>query len=356
VATDFQQGRQDPTPDIRLERYARQMILPGWGGRAGQERLASKRAVVVGCGALGSHVAAHLVRAGVGRLVLADRDFVEWHNLPRQALYGEADAAAGIPKAVAAARRLRQINSQVEIEEQVMDVNADTVERLIAGADLVLDGADNFEVRYLVNEACVKHRIPWVYGGVLGTYGLSAAILPGETPCLRCLLGPLPPPGSVPTCETAGVLGPAVAVIAALEATEGLKILLDRKEDLLRSLVMVDVWSGDFERARVQKGQTPCPVCDEGRYELLSAEQGSMAAVLCGRTAVQITPRPARPLDLAALAGRLAGVGPLSVNEYLLRLEVEGCQLTLFPDGRAIVKGTDEPARARALYARYVGA
>ncbi len=340
----------------RLERYARQMILPGWGGREGQARLAEKRAVVVGCGALGSHVAAHLVRAGVGRLVLADRDFVEWHNLPRQALYSEADAAAGLPKAVAAARRLRQINSQVEIHEHILDVNADTVEGLIAGADVVLDGTDNFEVRYLVNEACVKQRIPWVYGGVLGTYGLSAAILPGETPCLRCLLGPLPPPGSVPTCETAGVLGPAVAVIAALEVTEGLKILLERRQDLLRSLVMVDLWSGDFERAQAQKGPTPCPVCDEGRYELLTARQGSMATVLCGRTAVQITPRPAQALDLAALAERLAGLGPLSLNEYLLRLEVEGCQLTIFPDGRAIVKGTDDPTRARALYARYVGA
>ncbi len=336
-------------------RYSRQMVLPGWG-EAGQSLLATRTAVVVGCGALGSHIAEHLVRAGVGRLVLADRDFVEWHNLPRQALYTEADAQAGVPKAVAAARRLRRINAQVQIEEHVLDVNADTVEDLIAGADLVLDGADNFEVRYLLNEACVKAGIPWVYGGVLGTYGLTAAILPGETPCLRCLLGPMPPPGATPTCETAGVLGPAVAVIAALETTEGLKILLDRREELLRSLVMVDVWSGEFERARTRKGDTPCPVCDEGRYDLLNAEQGTMTTVLCGREAVQVSPRPRRTLDLDALAARLLGLGPLTVNEYLLRLEVEGCQLTLFADGRAIIKGTDDPARARAIYARYVGA
>ena len=335
-------------------RYSRQMILPGWG-RAGQERLATRTAVVVGCGALGSHIAEHLVRAGVGRLVLADRDFVEWHNLPRQALYTEADAQAGVPKAVAAARRLRRLNAQVQIEEHVLDVNADTVEDLIAGADVVLDGADNFEVRYLLNEACVKGGVPWVYGGVLGTYGLTAAILPGETPCLRCLLGPMPPPGATPTCETAGVLGAAVAVIAALEVTEGLKILLDRRDDLLRSLVMVDVWSGEFERARTQKGDAPCPVCDEGRYELLNAEQGTMTAVLCGREAVQVSPRPRQAVDLEALAERLLGLGPLTVNEYLLRLEVEGCQITLFADGRAIIKGTDDPARARALYARYVG-
>jgi len=338
-----------------FDRYSRQMILPGWG-QQGQARLATKTAVVVGCGALGSHIASHLVRAGVGRLVLADRDFVEWHNLPRQALYTEADARDGVPKAVAAARRLRRINTQVQIEEHVVDVNADTIEELVAGADVVMDGADNFEVRYLLNQVCVKLGIPWVYGGVLGTYGLTTAILPGETPCLRCLLGPMPPPGSVPTCETAGVLGPVVAVIAALEATEGLKFLLDRRDEVLHSLVMIDVWNGDLERAQTQRSNTRCPVCDDRRFDLLDAERGSMAAVLCGRNAVQVSPRPAPTLNLAALAERLAGVGPLRVNDYLLRLDVEDCQLTIFADGRAIVKGTDDPAQARALYARYVGA
>jgi molybdopterin-synthase adenylyltransferase len=339
----------------RFERYSRQMVLPGWG-RGAQERLAGRSATVIGCGALGSHIAGHLARAGVGRLLLADRDFVEWHNLPRQSLYDEADARARVPKAVAAARRLRQINSLVEIEEHIVDVNADTVEALIRGADVVLDGADNFEVRYLLNEACIKLGIPWVYGGVLGTYGLTATILPGETPCLRCLLGPMPPPGLVATCETAGVLGPAVAVIAALESTEGLKILLDRKDELLRSLVMVDVWNGDFERAETRKGQAPCPVCDEGRYEMLEAEQGSVTTVLCGRSAVQVSPRPARSLDLEALAGRLKDLAPVEVNDYLLRAQVEGKELTVFRDGRAIIKGTDDPAQARALYARYIGA
>jgi adenylyltransferase/sulfurtransferase len=345
---------QEATMTDRFERYSRQMILPGWG-QEGQARLAQRKAVVVGCGALGSHIASHLVRAGVGKLVLADRDFVEWHNLPRQALYSEVDAAAGVPKAVAAARRLRKINSQVEIEEQVVDVNADTVEDLIAGADVVLDGADNFEVRYLVNEACVKHGTPWIYGGVLGTYGLTAVIQPGRTPCIRCLLGPMPPAGAVPTCETAGVLGPVVAIIAALEVTEGLKILLERQTDLLRSLVMVDVWSGDFERAQMRKSRTDCPVCDEGRYELLEAEQGTVTAVLCGRNAVQVTPRPATALDLTLLAERLAEVGTVRVNDYLLRMDVEGVQLTVFADGRTIIKGTDDAVQARALYARYVG-
>ncbi|MGD9405756.1 MAG: ThiF family adenylyltransferase [Anaerolineae bacterium] len=339
---------------MSLDRYSRQMLLPGWG-RERQELLRKKSAIVVGCGALGSHVASHLVRAGVGRLVLADRDFVEWHNLPRQALYAEADAEAGVPKAVAAARRLRQINGQVEIEEHVVDVNADTVEGLIEGADIVLDGADNFEVRYLVNEACVKRGIPWIYGGVLGTYGLTAAIVPGETPCLRCLLGPMPPPGSVPTCETAGVLGTIVAVIASLEVTEALKVLTGRGDELLRSLIMVDVWKGDFERVQMEKGTASCPVCDEKQYDLLQAELGSEAVVLCGRSAVQVTPRPALELDLASLAERLADAGLASADEYLLRLEVEGAQLTVFGDGRTIVKGTSDPARARALFARYVG-
>jgi adenylyltransferase/sulfurtransferase len=288
-------------------------------------------------------------------LAIADRDFVEWHNLPRQALYAEADAAAGVPKAVAAARRLRQINSLAEIDEHVVDVNADTVEELISGADVVLDGADNFEVRYLLNEACVKHGIPWVYGGVLGTYGLTASILPGETPCLRCLLGPLPPPGSVPTCETAGVLGTIVSVIAALEATEAFKILLDQRAVLLHSLVMVDVWNGDFERAQTRRGKGLCPVCDEGRYELLEAKQGSVTTVLCGRSAVQVTPRLAESLNLAHLALRLETVGEVKFNEHLLRFDVDEAQFTLFRDGRAIVKGIDDPAKARALYARYIG-
>jgi molybdopterin/thiamine biosynthesis adenylyltransferase len=338
----------------QLARYSRQMILPGWG-QEGQERLAGRTAVVVGCGALGSHIAAHLARAGVGRLVLADRDFVEWHNLPRQALYDEGDAWAGLPKAVAAARRLRRINAQVQIDEHILDINADTVEALIDGADLVLDGSDNFEVRYLLNEACVKQGIPWIYGGVLGTYGLTAPILPGETPCLRCLLGPMPPPGAVATCETAGILGTVVAVIAALEVTEGLKILLDRRDELLHSLVMVDVWHGDFERAAVQKGKESCPVCDEGRYEFLRAEQGSVTTVLCGRNAVQVSPRPAPALDLPTLARRLSSLGPVQANEYLVRLDLEDQQLTVFADGRAIVKGTDDPALARSLYARFVG-
>jgi adenylyltransferase/sulfurtransferase len=339
----------------RFERYSRQMVLPGWG-REAQERLAGQSAAVIGCGALGSHIAGHLARAGIGRLVLADRDFVEWHNLPRQSLYDESDAREGVPKAVAAARRLRQINSLVQIEEHVVDVNADTVEALIQDVDVVLDGADNFEVRYLLNEACVKHAIPWVYGGVLGTYGLTATILPGETPCLRCLLGPMPPPGSVPTCETAGVLGPAVAVIAALESTEGLKILLGRREALLRSLVMVDVWNGDFERAETRKAKGSCPVCDEGHYEMLEAEQGSMTTVLCGRSAVQVSPRPRRSLNLEALAERLQDLGPVDVNDYLLRFEVEAKEVTVFADSRAIVKGTDDPSQARGLYARYIGA
>ncbi|HNS51462.1 MAG TPA: ThiF family adenylyltransferase [Anaerolineae bacterium] len=336
------------------ERYSRQMLLPGWG-REGQLRLARRTAAVIGCGALGSHIASHLVRAGVGRVILADRDFVEWHNLPRQALYSEEDAAAGTPKAVAAARRLRQLNSAVAIEEHVVDVDAGTIESLLSRADVVFDGADNFELRYLVNEACVKLGIPWVYGGVLGTYGLSAAILPGQTPCLRCLLGPMPAPGTVPTCETAGVLGATVATVAALEVSEGFKILLGQRHSLLHSLVMVDLWTGDFERATVQKALDACPVCDDRQFQLLEAQQGSMTTVLCGRGAVQVTPRPAPTLDLDEIGHRLSKLGPVTVNEYLLRFSADGCEMTLFGDGRAIVKGAAGPVEARTFYVRYVG-
>lgn len=335
-------------------RYSRQMLLPGWG-EDGQAMLGRKAVLVVGCGALGSHIAAHLVRIGIGRVVLADRDFVEVDNLPRQALYSESDAAEGVPKAVAAARRLRKLNSSVEVEEHIIDVNADTVESLIGGVDLVLDGADNFEVRYLLNEVCVKHRVPWVYGGVLGTYGLTAAIVPGETPCLRCLLGRMPGPGAVPTCETAGVLGTVVATIAALEVTEGLKILMNRESELLNSLVMVDVWSGDHERLETQRNESSCPVCDEHRYELLQVQQGSTTAVLCGRNAVQVRTHPTPDVDLVLLGKRLSSVGEVTVNEYLLRMAVEDVSITVFADGRAIIKGTDDPARARTLYSRYVG-
>jgi hypothetical protein len=247
------------------------------------------------------------------------------------------------------------VNSTVQVEPRVMDVNADNIEDLISGVDVVLDGADNFELRYLLNEACVKRGLPWVYAGVLGTYGMTAVIIPGQTACLRCMFGPLPAPGTVPTCETAGVLGPAVAMVAALETTEGLKILLDQPEALLRRLVMVDVWHGDLALAELRGPEADCPVCAEGRYELLQAEQGSAATVLCGRNAVQVRPRPLRALDLALLARRLSDVGLVSVNEYVLRLDVEGYQMTVFPDGRATIKGTDDPAQARKLYARYIG-
>jgi adenylyltransferase/sulfurtransferase len=338
----------------RLERYSRQTLLAEIG-EAGQERLLASSVAVAGCGALGSVIASTLVRAGVGRVRIIDRDTVELNNLQRQILFDEDDAARGIPKAVAAVEKLRGVNSQVALEAAVADINPDNVERLVTGLDLVLDGTDNFEVRLLLNDACVKHGLPWVYGGVIATHGMTRAIVPGRTPCFRCWLGQVPPPGSTPTCDTIGVLGTAVSVVAALEATEGLKILLGREDALIGELVAIDVWDGTFERIAMGKVIETCPVCDLGRFEFLEREQGTTVTSLCGRSAVQVDVRGVQAVSFPALARRLEAAGDVRYNEYMLRFDVDDYELTVFPDGRTIVKGTTDEAQARTLFARYVG-
>jgi adenylyltransferase/sulfurtransferase len=344
----------------KSDRYSRQILLPEIG-EVGQERLLAASVSVVGCGALGSVIASTLVRAGVGRVRVIDRDYIELNNLQRQTLFDEEDIARGLPKAIAAAEKLRQVNSQVTVEPVVTDVNPDNVERLIGDVDLVVDGTDNFEIRFLLNDACVKHGVPWVYGGVLATYGMIRAMIPHHTPCFRCMLTQLPPPGSTPTCDTAGVLSTAVNVIASLEVTEGLKILLGKEKELYGGLLYVDVWAGVFERVDVGKVNGVCPVCDLGQYEFLEARQGTYLTSLCGREAVQVNVRGEAELSFPALAQRLAPAGEVRYNEYMLRLRVGSdshrrYELTVFPDGRAIVKGTTDEAVARTLYARYVGA
>jgi len=336
-----------------FERYARQIVFSGMG-EAGQGALLDASVTLIGCGALGSALANLIVRAGVGRLAVADRDFVELNNLQRQSLYDETHVARNLPKAVAAAERLRAINSGVEIVPHVMDVNPYNVEGLVRGADLVLDGNDNFEVRYLINDACVKLGIPWVYAAVIGSSGMTATIVPGETACLRCLFPDMPPPGSVPTCETVGILGPVVQVIAALAATEGIKLLIGQGT-LNRGLIAVDVWDHSYETFESAGRRPNCPACGLGRFDYLDADMGSQAVSLCGREAVHITVPGARPLDLAEVARRLETVGPVTFNEYLLRLEVDDYEITLFPDARALIKGTDDEAVARTLYSKYVG-
>jgi molybdopterin/thiamine biosynthesis adenylyltransferase len=333
-----------------VKRYAKQILFKPLG-EEGQKRLSTSRVAIIGLGALGSVIANHLARAGAGYLRLVDRDFVELDNLQRQVLYDEDDVREALPKAVAAARRLSKINSEVKLDPRVVDVSHGTVEGLIEDVDLVVDGLDNFETRFVLNDACVKRGKPWVYGGCVGSYGMVMSVRPGDGPCFACLVGEAPAPGTSPTCDTAGVLNTASAVIASLEANEALKILLGKAEE--PALTTLDLWSNQWQRVKVPRS-TSCECCGGRRFKHLDAAP-SGSAVLCGRNAVQITPAKEVALDLAEAERRLSPLGPVRRNAYLLKASIDGCELTLFPDARAIIQGTSDPARARALYARYVG-
>ncbi|HZR99187.1 MAG TPA: ThiF family adenylyltransferase [Chloroflexota bacterium] len=337
-----------------MERYSRQVLFPGVG-EAGQARLAGARALLVGCGALGTVIANVLVRAGVGRLTIVDRDYVDLSNLQRQVLFDEDDLARDLPKAVAAAAKLRRINPEVAVEPVVADVNATNVEALLAGADVALDGTDNFEARYLLNDACVKHGVPWVYAAAIGAYGTTFPVVPGETPCLRCVFAESPPPGTLPTCDTAGVLAPAVGVVANLAAAEGLKLLVGAHDKLNRALVWLDVWENTFHRLELGAPTADCPACQQRRFEYLDTQVGSYTLELCGRNTLQVVVPGRPPVALAELAARLAGAGAVTYNESLLRLRLPDYEITVFPDARALIKGTTDPLVARSLYSRYVG-
>jgi molybdopterin-synthase adenylyltransferase len=338
-----------------LDRYVRQMRYRPLG-EAGQRKLAASRALVCGCGALGSVLANTLVRAGVGAVRIIDRDFLELNNLPRQMLFDEADVAAGLPKAVAAAEKLRQINSHVEIEPIVADLDHTNIEQFCDGVDVIVDGTDNFETRFLINDVAVKRGLPWVYGGCLGAEGQTMTIVPGVTPCLRCLIQECPPPGSTPTCDTAGILGPIVGVIASIEALEAIKILSGNRDAVSRSLTVMELWDNRIRQVDVSSlaTQTDCPTCKQGQFPWLAGKQGSHTAVLCGRNAVQLT-HPGASISLEELARKLVGIGQLSRNQFLLRLKVDQYELTIFPDARAIIGGTNDVTIARTVYAKYVG-
>jgi adenylyltransferase/sulfurtransferase len=335
-------------------RYSRQELFAGIGPD-GQARIRAADVVVVGCGALGSALAEMMTRAGVRRLTLVDRDYVEESNLQRQSLFDEADAARGMPKAVAAEAKLRRINSDVEVRGVVADLAADNADELLKGAGLVLDGTDNFEARFLVNDVCVREGIPWVYGACVGAYGLALLVRPRVSPCLRCVLEEMPAPGSGPTCDTAGVVAPIVHVVAGIQAGEALKVLAGRTESLLPGVVTVDLWQGLFEIMDL-RGRAPwCPACTEGRYDYAVRGAAGAPAVLCGRDAVQVrAPRGTR-VDLQALAARLTAAGSVTANEHLVRFVGRDAELVVFADGRAIVKGVRDAAQARGLYAKYVG-
>jgi molybdopterin-synthase adenylyltransferase len=359
-----------------MSRYHRQMLLPEIGA-PGQERLAAARAAIIGCGALGCTLADLLARAGVGNLHIIDRDVVELTNLQRQTLFTESDAAAGLPKAEAARRRLASINSQIEIHTHTADLTARNAERLLQPvlspcrgqpAALLLDATDNFQTRFLLNDVSVKHATPLIYGGVVGTRGMQATFTPfgdRRTPCLRCLFDAPPPPGSTPTCDTAGVLGPVVQMVAAAQATEAIKFLIGRRDLIAPGMLDLDPWSSPPVHRRLDIGRPreDCRACALRRFDFLDAAAAEHTA-LCGQDAVQVSAPAEGQLDLAALHHRLAPHGDFALMGDLLLRGVfsaersdkgEQLALTLFPDGRAIIRGTTNPTRARTLYARYIG-
>jgi adenylyltransferase/sulfurtransferase len=341
-----------------LSRYARQIRIPDLG-EAGQRRLLDSRVFICGCGALGTVLADTLVRAGVGFVRLVDRDFVEATNLQRQVLFDEQDIADELPKAIAAARKLSRINSDVTIEPIVADVEHTNVLEFARGTDLILDGTDNFETRFLLNDASLELGIPWIYAGCIATHGQTMTILPAESACLRCLIDTAPQPGTTETCDTAGILGPTVNIIASLQAVNALKLLAGRRDLIEPVLTIVDVWDFTLRKMSVRslRERANCPACLGGERLWLSGRQGSQTTVLCGRNAVQVSPPGRTPLRFEELAEKLRPLGRLTSNPFLLRFSPDGSEyeLTAFADGRVIVRGTDDPATARGLCARYIG-
>ena len=334
------------------------MLFSGIGSE-GQHRLGQARVLLVGCGALGCVVADAMVRAGVGHVRIVDRDFVELSNLQRQILFDEDDVTEHLPKAIAAERRLRRVNSEIVIEAIVADVDCTNIRELSKGASLILDGTDNFETRFLVNDLSLELNIPWVYGGCIGSHGQLMAILPGQTACLRCVIESPPDPGASETCETAGILGPTVNVIASWQALLAMKILAGHLDTVPRVLTVIDLWDHTFRSLDVSelRSKGDCPACHRGERLWLSGERGSRSTVLCGRNAVQVAPSASGNLSLEELTQKWQGNGTITHNPYLAKLVLNGgeFELTVFRDGRAIVRGTQEIAVARAMYSRYVG-
>jgi molybdopterin-synthase adenylyltransferase len=333
------------------ERYSRQVLFQGIG-REGQGKLATARVALVGCGATGSSLASLLARAGVGCIRIIDRDYVEPSNLHRQSLFDESDAAQSLPKAIAAARKIAAFNSQIVIEPQVADLVPANVESLLDGMHLILDGTDNFETRYLLNDFAVKTSLPWIYTAAVGSYGVSLNVLPGKTACLACLFPDLPH-GAFETCETAGILNSAVNLAASIAATEAIKLLVGAEERVRRTLLSFDVWTNDRAEVRAEKPRSGCRACGQRDFVHLAGE-GRAHITLCGRNSVQIHERH-RPIDFSELSLRLKPHGTVRHNDFVLKFWPEPYEMTLFPDGRAIIKGTTDTALARSLYARYVG-
>lgn len=345
--------QKDETQSVH-PRYSRQVLFSGIGYE-GQARISAARVALVGCGALGAVQASLLVRAGVGKLRIIDRDFVDESNLQRQILFDEEDVRAVLPKAIAAEKKLRAVNSLVQVEGIIEDVNASSIDRLLGGFDLILDASDNFDVRYLVNDYSVKNRIPWIYGACVGSHGLMFPILPGEGPCLRCVFEQKPPAGASLSCDTAGVIGPIVVLIAGMQVAEAMKILSGARDQVCRRITSVDLWENQHGSVHLPPVNPDCPCCARQEFPFLDGLLGAGATTLCGRNAVQITRNDGMRIDLDSLARRLAPLGRLEQNRFLLRAAIDGYQLTVFADGRAIINGTYDIGIAKSLYARYVG-
>jgi len=331
------------------DRYSRQILFSGIS-QAGQEKLGKSYVVLVGCGALGTVIATILVRAGIGKIRIIDRDFIEYHNLQRQVIFDEDDIKNQLPKAIAAERHLRKENSTIEIEGVVADVNYTNIEKLVASSDLILDGLDNLEARYLLNDVSLKHKIPWIYGGAISSVGMMMTIIPDKTPCLRCIwIHPV----LAMTCDTAGVIAPAPFVVASLQCVDALKILVG-KEIVNPGIMSIDVWDGTFNRLNAKRRED-CPSC-HGKYEFLDAQSGTITTTLCGQNAVQVLNPHIKKVSFDELDTRLSPLGKVNYNEFMFNFTVDSKDMVIFPDGRAIVKNTNDESLARGLYAKYIGA
>ena len=335
-------------------RYSRQILFGGIG-QEGQQKLSQARVLIIGCGALGTAQAESLARAGVGHLKIADRDFVETSNLQRQTMFTEQDALERLPKAIAAKEHLSRINSDVACEVEVVDVNHSNIERLVSDRDLVLDGTDNFSTRFLINDACVKHNVNWIYGAAVGSYGLTMTIRPHQTACLRCVFEELPPAAGAPTCDTAGVIMPIVNIVAAVQVSEALKLLTGTIDSLHGSLMQFDIWRNEWRKINTAGPVDDCETCVLHRYQALSPTGNESVAVLCGRDAIQISPARPTLIDFRRLAESLRSSGDVSFNSYLLRFRTQNFEMTVFQDARSIIRGADDIAAARSIYARFVG-
>jgi molybdopterin-synthase adenylyltransferase len=337
------------------DRYSRQILFAGIG-ESGQLRLSEARVAIIGCGALGCLQAEMLSRAGLGFIRIIDRDFVELSNLHRQSLFDESDARQNLPKVVAARQRLSSINPSITIDGRIADVNHSNVEDFMRDVDVVIDATDNFETRFLINDAAVKLSKPWVYGAVVGAHGVQMTIRPHVTPCLRCIFPDPPQPGSAETCDTAGVILPIVAVIASYQVVETMKLAMNKTDELHESLIQIDIWSNRVTSTGLARARRDdCPTCGQGTYEFLNARAGQLATPLCGRNAVQISPGIRTSLNFESLSRQLRNAGKVEFNKYLLRLTTGDYEITVFSDARGIIRGTEDVNVARSLYARYIG-